>query len=158
MDFKKNAHIINLERPPSKYNILQFSLWRELNHSVYIVYSMLSPMLSTVHSGLSPFRCWVHSRLSPILSSVHSQFSPFWVQSIRGWAHWGLSLFGVESIRGSVHSGLSSFGVQSHSGWVHSEKSPILGSVVLGSVGESSCFVNICCHLVHSLSSLNLGF
>ncbi len=81
--------------------------------------------------------------------SVLSEFSPFWVQSIQGWVHSGFSTFGVESIRGSgplevqSHSGLSPtwcsvpFGFSPIRCSVHSDISLILGSVVLGSVGES---------------------
>jgi hypothetical protein len=63
------------------------------------------------HSGFSPIRGWVHSGFSPIRGSVHSGLSP-----IRGWVHSRSSPFEVQSIRG----------------WV------FLGSVFLGSVGEST--------------------
>ncbi len=81
--------------------------------------------------------CWVPFWVQSILSSVQSEFSPLGVESFRGWVHSGLSPFGVESLRGWVHSGLSTFGVETNRGWVHSDKSPIIGSADLDSVGES---------------------
>jgi hypothetical protein len=89
-------------------------------------------ILSSVHLGLSPCRCWVYSMLSPILSSVHSRFSPFGAETIWGWVYSGLRSFGIESIWGWVHSMFCAI-----RNWVHSDKSPILGSIVLSSVGES---------------------
>jgi hypothetical protein len=90
----------------------------------------LSPFKVEFQSGLSPFMVesihgWVYSGWVP------SVLSPFTVESLWGWVHLWLSPFGVESIRGCVYSALGPIGVQSIWGWV------FLGSVVLGSVGES---------------------
>ncbi len=87
--------------------------------------------------GVESILCWVPFwgpfTVQSILSSVHSEFSPFAVESLQG-----LSPFGVQSILSSVHSEFSPI-----RGWVHLDKSPILGSVVLGSVGESKSDKNL---------------
>jgi hypothetical protein len=68
---------------------------------------------------------------------VHLGFRPFWVQSIRGSVQSWFSTFGVQSILGWLQSGLGPFEVQSIRGWVFLG-SDFQGSVLLGSVGESS--------------------
>ncbi len=53
-----------------------------------------------------------------------------------------ISSFGAQSIGGWVHSGLGLFGDQSIQGWVFLG-SIILGSAVLGSVGESFVVIHV---------------
>jgi hypothetical protein len=133
------------------------SLFCVESHSKFIPFcveyhSVLSPFHVEFHSEFSPFGVESFSVLSLFFVESHSEFGPFSVRSILSSVHSGLSSFGVGSLRGRVHSGLSPFRVESlrgwvHSGfspircWVHSDKSPILGSVVLGSVSESFVWI-----------------
>ncbi len=85
------------------------------------------------HSEFSLFGVESLLVLSLFYVEYHSEFSPFDVESIRDWVLSGLSLFRIVFIRGWAPSGFSPI-----RGWVHSDKSPIPGSIIPGSVGESS--------------------